>query len=279
MNYCAHNKNIDVSEHYTCFEIDELQEIAKTFNDFIKKNNLCNKVECAVKRPITSINTLTKKELWDEIYYRLLPLCKYEYCWVDLSFIKQIPDSNLRKKIRYFTFKPKLNKHKLNWLYTSDIDYVLQQFEKKYKNIFSFQKTQTSDFYKLNSSSLDKDILLSKDIVAWVVNFDDSSSPGSHWVSVLIDNKSKTIEYFDSNGNNYLINKNLTGLVYKLKQKLKDYTIKYNNVRLQKKSTGECGMFVIYFIIRRILGDSFEKVTNSDITDSQMTQLRTVLFR
>jgi hypothetical protein len=279
MNYCAHNKNIDVSSHFSCFEMEELVEIANAFNDFIAQNNLCNKVECAIKRPIMNTTYLTKKELWNEIYYRLLPICKYEYCWVDLSFIKQIPNSALRKKIRYFTFKPKLSKHNLNWLYTSDIDYVLQQFEKKYHDTFSFQKTHPSDFYKLNSKTLSKDTLLSKKLVGWVINFDDNTKPGSHWVSLLVDNDAKTIEYFDSNGHNYLINKNITGLVHKIKQKLKDYTIKFNNVRLQSSSSGECGMFATYFIIRRILGDNFEKVIRSDISDSQMKQLRTVLFR
>jgi hypothetical protein len=138
MSYCAPNVNID--DHYTCFEYNELCEIAKSFNKFIEKhcnkggnvnNSICNfnTVPIDIKENIEDVKN-KKRELWNAIYDRLKDVCKYEYCWVDYEFIKTIPDKDLREKIKMFTFKPKMSMHIDNWLSTRDINNVLVQYEK-----------------------------------------------------------------------------------------------------------------------------------------------------
>ena len=74
MDTCS--PNINISQHYTCFNYNELQTIAKAFNDYITKRTICKKSQCAIKKPIDSIKK-TRKQLWYSIYNRLKPICKY----------------------------------------------------------------------------------------------------------------------------------------------------------------------------------------------------------
>jgi len=136
MDYCSPNINTD--DHFTCFTINELLSISQAINNYNKST-------------ILDLNkNYTKKELWQQIYNNLNNVCKYEYCWIDLKFIDSIQDKDLRRKIKYFTFKPKMTLKKYSWLSTNDIDYVLQQYEKVDKN-FKFIGALPNDFYKVIS--------------------------------------------------------------------------------------------------------------------------------
>ena len=137
MSYCS--PNILVKDNYTCFEMDELREIANAFNEYIEKYNKCptttekRRVTCNLKRQIDIVNK-TKKQLWYSIYKRLKYICPSEYCWIDLDFIQNIPDTNLREKLQFFTFKPKITRTQNSWLSTQDINNVLQQYQEAGKN-------------------------------------------------------------------------------------------------------------------------------------------------
>ena len=113
--------------------LNELKEIANAFNIYIKHNKTCKKSNCP-NLNIIRLENKSKSQLWKYIYNRLEPICKYESCWIDLDFIKQIDDLNLREKIKYFTFKPKMNKNFNQWLNTKDINAVLQQYQEVYKS-------------------------------------------------------------------------------------------------------------------------------------------------
>ena len=39
MSYCS--PNVNIKDHYTCFEYDELKEIALAFNIYIQTNKVC----------------------------------------------------------------------------------------------------------------------------------------------------------------------------------------------------------------------------------------------
>lgn len=278
MSYCS--PNINITNHYTCFEHDELKEIALALNIYIQKNKLClldksTSKTCSTK--IINIGKKTKKQLWYSIYNRLKIICPYEYCWVDLEFINNIKDHYLRDKIRDFTFKPKGPKTTNSWLWTEDINRVLQQYGSI--DTFKFLGALPSDFYKL--TKIDWTNICNYNKFSIVFNLDNHKQSGSHWVAFLIDNKTKTIEYYDSIGN--LPNKNINTFIKRvhnfLHKKCKTkYEILYNRTK-QQYENNECGMFAIHFIITRLLGKSFHDISNMKITDKDMNRFRKIVFR
>ena len=183
--FCAPNV-VNVEDHYTCFTFDELKQIALAFNIHIQKHKICDKSNnVCVPRKLIGIRNKTKKQLWTSIYKRLEKICPYESCWIDLDFIKSVDDEILRDKIRYFTFKPKMSKHINAWLSTSDINNVLQQYQ-ELDHSFKFLGALPSDFYKV--IKVDYSQIKNYKKIGVVLNLDDHTQKGSHWVSFLIDN-------------------------------------------------------------------------------------------
>lgn len=292
MESCAPNVNTyDSNNTYTCFNYSELVSIAKAYNSYIFKNQKCpknilnkKKIDqnyCVINKPI-DIDNKNKKDLWDSIYKRLQPMCKNEYCWLDLDLISKIDNTVLKEKILYFTFKPKMTKKINSWLSTEDINNVLKQYEytykKKYPNNFKFLGALPSDFYKITNVNYSDIFNYQK--IGLVLNLDDHTKNGSHWVAIFIDNTLKTIEYYDSAGN--LPNKNIKYFINTLYSFLKKngniYKIKYNTIQHQLKNT-ECGVYSIHFLIKRLVGVTFERICNSNIPDEQMTIFRSYIFR
>lgn len=278
MNYCAPNvANIDISSHYTCFELEELKEIALAFNIYIHTNNICsdkNRKICVPKKLI-DIKNKNKKELWQSIYDRLDKICKYEYCWIDLEFVKSIPNKHLRQKIKEFTFKPKMTMKQYSWLSTNDINSVLKQYEKIDPSFYYFGALPC-DFYNITSFDYSKIIECNKyKLIGIVFNLDTHDKSGSHWVSMVIDNKIKQIEYFDSVGNkpNKYIKKFINNIM-----KDNSFILKINNI-IHQRENSECGIYSIYFIIQRLFGKSFDDITTNIIRDKSMNRFRKYIFR
>jgi hypothetical protein len=276
MEVCS--PNIDIKTHYTCFSLDELTEIAKAFNLFIKKNKVCSNEnnKCIVRKYIDYENK-NRKQLWWSIYTRLKPICKYEYCWVDLEFIKAIPDKNLREKIRLFTFKPKMTKTQYSWLSTMDINQVMQQYQEYDKN-FKFLGALPSDFYKVKE--FDYNQLLDYKKIGVIFNLDNHDEKGSHWVAFFLDYNSKTLEYFDSTGDppNENIKEFIKNVHLFFKKNDIVYTYKQNKLVHQKENT-ECGVFSIYYIIQRLRNKTFQYITKNIVNDKKMNGFRDVIFR
>jgi hypothetical protein len=283
-NHCSPNitNDINLKTHYTCFTLDELVEISKAFNQFIKKNKLCSKngddetIVCIPRKYIDYENK-NRKQLWWSIYVRLRPICKYEYCWIDLDFVKKISDKNLREKIKYFTFKPKMTKTPYTWLSTNNINQVMQQYQEYDKN-FKFLGALPSNFYKI--SDFDYNEILDYKKFGIIFNLDNHDQKGSHWVSFLIDNQLKTIEYFDSVADPP--NKNIKTFIKNVYLFLKKNDLHYRykqNKNVHQKENTECGVFSIYYIIQRLSNNTFENITKNIINDDDMNKFRNVIFR
>lgn len=117
-----------------------------------------------------------------------------------------------------------------------------------------------------------------------VMNTEPKSSAGKHWVSLLIDFKHRTIEYFDpyglppERGNRVFLEK-LEKENDKLPQK-KAFQFKINMVQQQrftiKLPDGHlgldnlCGIYSMIFIRRRVDGDNFIKATGYRITPNNL---------
>jgi hypothetical protein len=260
----------------TCFTKTSLLKIAKAWN----KENPNNKV----KTMDASINVL-----WKRISKKLKEKCNHEWCWAQQQFIKDIKDKEISN-----TFKPrkpkKWNTNKTEWLSTVDIENVVKQYEKKYKNFrfigavpidfdstYGFGHCIVNELCKIN---LEKLILNKIFQVGIVFNLDKHDQDGSHWVGMFIDLKKNGIYYFDSYGEpepkevKELANRLLTqgkkigknNMVYKV-----------NNIRHQYKNS-ECGIYCINFIVEMLKGTEYDEFIKEKINDVDMNKKRDFYF-
>lgn len=81
-----------------------------------------------------------------------------------------------------------------------------------------------------------------------ILNLDYSYEPGTHWVGLY---KSVILEYFDSYGKAPPTNLNIRE------------PILYNKKVIQDPVSISCGKFAVYFVRKRIEGESFYNIQNS----------------
>lgn len=266
--------SVYVGDHYSCFELAELQAIAKAFNRYIEKNALCSTPDKCVPRTQIDITGKNRLELWKSIYNRLNKICRYEYCWIDQAFINLIDDKELRERIRYFTFKPKSTRVPNGWLSTKDIDDVMRQYQ-QFDPTFFFLGALPCDFYTQTRVKYE-DIRKYKR-VGIVFNLDRHNQRGSHWTALLIDNVSNTIEYFDSAAGSP--NRYIKTFIKNVESKTQRRYQYVENKIVHQRENGECGVYAIYFLIRRLLGKSFNEISANVIPDKSMNRFRQYIFR
>ncbi len=91
---------------------------------------------------------------------------------------------------------------------------------------------------------------------ALIVNTDESTKPGEHWISLFL-TKSNKAEYFDSFGF-YPLHKE----IYKFLEINRIKTLVYNTEQLQDYSSKTCGAYCVLFVKFRCLNLSFCDVIN-----------------
>jgi len=296
MSSSACAPNINLESHFTCFTKDELISIIKAFNNYIINKNVCKDNTCIKRLSLITIpqnenqdSDLIKKRLWGKIYNRLKPICKYEDCWVNLDFINKIDDPQLRKKLKYFTFKPKFYANRDEWLNTTDIDAVMKQYQKKYPD-FYFIGAKPCDFYKHTKLNYEKWCSYKK--LGIIFNLDKTGEPGSHWTSLFIDctrQGQPKLYYFDSTGKPP--NKEIHDFILLIArvQIKKNPAIKnererttevevYINNKVHQKGNSECGVYSIYFLIKKLKAPSNEPINNIHILDKDMKFFRKYIF-
>lgn len=276
----------------SCFEYDSLVKIAKAYN---------NKYKDKIK-----IST-DKKYLVKEIDNRLKRKCDDQVCWLKQNFTREILDDSLKN-----TFRPDGPTKKNAWLSTSDIDNVLEQYHEKYSD-FMYLGTVPSDFERipiLNFRNMDFDEILNsgKSRLGMVINLDEHTEGGSHWVSLYIDLKKNLVYFFDSFGKKPIPNikkfiNRVAKYMYKkvydvnmpmkyvdialkkydrlskpVQNALKKIDLRYNKIQHQKANS-ECGVYSINFILRMLKGDSFDEIVNNPVRDLEMEGCREKYFR
>lgn len=100
---------------------------------------------------------------------------------------------------------------------------------------------------------------------------------GAHWVAVLIWPSRKTVEYFDPQGSppTSTVQACWLSALHALHLKPEELTGTYSDVKHQQSST-ECGMYVIWYIIWRVVQGL--PVSEVRVPDSEMQRLRQVYF-
>jgi hypothetical protein len=288
---CAPSK---IFKDGSCFELNDLKIIASSYNNRIKTSN---------KITITD----DKKDLVNQIEKKLKNVCDDQVCWLRQDFVKQIESDQIIKN----TFKPIGPKGKYEWLSTTHINEVVEQYMENNKD-FIFLGAVPIDFDDLpilGMSDLDFNELHGggKSKLGVIFNLDEHYKNGSHWVALYSDLDKNQVYFFDSYGKKpekrirkfvsrivkYMYNKKynkdlpIKSILSDLKggnikksvfKELKKFDVDYNKVRHQYKNT-ECGVYSINFILRLLDGQTFKNISLNKTYDDKMNQNRNEYFR
>jgi hypothetical protein len=167
----------------SCFSLETLKSIAENYN----------------KRNVSKINVNQPKEvLVNELEKKLADKCDDQTCWLRLDVVKELNNEDIIKN----TFRPKGPSKKYEWLSTTHINEVIDQYHSLHKD-FIFLGAVPSDFEDLpvlgisnmNFHDLEKS---GKSKIGMVINLDEHWKDGSHWVALFSDLKKNQIYFFDS---------------------------------------------------------------------------------
>ena len=276
----------------SCFSLKSLKKIAENYN---------------LKNPNNKINiTDNKVELVKNLEQKLNNKCNEQTCWLRMDFVKALDDEEILKN----TFRPEGPANKYDWLSTTDIDKVVEQYQQKHKD-FLFLGAVPADFEDLpilGVKDLDFDELKknNKNKIGMVINLDEHNKSGSHWVALYTDLNKGQIYYFDSFAkkpskrtrkfinkilkylykNKYNKDIKINDIIQPLKNKttskivndVQKFDIKYNTIQHQFNNS-ECGVYSINFVVRLVGGETFEDVTKNITKDEKMNECRGVYFR
>jgi len=274
----------------SCIPKDVLIQMANKWNEKNKTNKI--------------IISQDKKKLVKQFENKLSNKCNNHSCWFGLEFVKQLENYSLLKDNM---FLPKGPSGKYEWLSTSDIDNVINQYQEIHKDFLflgavpydfdnlKFLGIHNLDFNKLESSGTHK--------IGMVINLDEHYKSGSHWVGLYTDLNKNQIYFFDSVGKKprkrikIFINR-ITKYLYRkkynkeldinniiqhgsassdLNKLLNHFDIRYNHIQHQFKDS-ECGVYSINFITRLVSGESFDNIINNVIKDDKMNSFRKNYF-
>jgi len=286
-NKCAPSKKyVDGS----CIPKDVLIKMAKKWNEINKHHKITISQD--------------KKYLVKQFEEKLSNKCTNQSCWFGLEFVKQLENySYLKDDI----FLPEGPKGKYEWLSTSDIDNVINQYQTVHKDFlflgavpYDFDNLKFLGIHNLDFDELEKS---GKHKIGMVINLDEHYKSGSHWVGLYTDLDKNQIYFFDSVGikprkrikkfvnriTKYLYlkkyNKELdinhivqhgsaSKYIYTL---LNHFDIRYNHIQHQFKDS-ECGVYSIHFITRLVSGESFDSIIHNVIKDDVMNSFRKNYF-
>lgn len=269
----------------SCFSIESLKMIATEYNKLNTKH-------------LININN-NKKNMVKQITKAFSKSCSSQICWLRTDIIKKIKDDDIHNN----TFRPSGPSTGYDWLSTTNINNVMNQYENTY-NDFVFLGALPNDFQELpmlGLSNIDFDDFVSegKTKIGLVINLDTHDKSGSHWVALYTDLNKNQIYYFDSLGDkpghrikkfnnqilNYMYKKkynkklNINKLLKNIKNdSLDEFDIKYNNIQHQKKDS-ECGVYSMNCILRLLKGESFDSISKNITPDEKVNECRDVYFR
>jgi hypothetical protein len=234
------------SKYYTCYSDTDLYKLRDMWN---------------ARHPDRPIKTKNTKKIWDQLKEYYATICNKESCWV-----RQMTKNTKLEKELLDAFAPESpkqwKKNPNEWLSSLDILQVMNQYEKKYK-CFDFLGPSPIDYdaHKLYGECVWEELChfdLAQQIkkghtkIGVVFNLDPHYKGGSHWVSLFINVKNKTIFFFDSAGEPIpkQIEKFVNTVIEQGKQLPEPIYFKFDQnypVEHQYGNT-ECGIYSIFFV-------------------------------
>jgi len=242
LNCSPENKNKD----YTCYSDTDLYKLQDVWN---------------ARHPDRTIKTKNTRKIWEHLKQYYATICNKESCWV-----RQMTKNTKLEKDLLDAFAPESpkewKKNPNEWLSSLDILQVMNQYEKKYK-CFDFLGPSPIDYdsHKLYDEcvweelchfDLKKQIKKGHTKIGVIFNLDPHYKGGSHWVSLFINIKNKTIFFFDSAGEPVpaQIEKFANTVIEQGKQLPEPIDFKFDQnypVEHQYGNT-ECGIYSIFFV-------------------------------
>lgn len=98
----------------------------------------------------------------------------------------------------------------------------------------------------------------------YIVNFDPSNEPGSHWIAIIL-NKNRPSEYFDSYG--FPPPKHLPF------EEFMQGNFIFNTVELQSPLTTVCGQYCMHFLMQRARGYNMRDIVSDFSHDKAVNDL------
>jgi hypothetical protein len=222
---------------------------------------------CFIEKELNVIANVFKFDPKKDVYKQLQDC---DNCDLNDKFtLKQLKDV-LGYSIHKHIFKPSIHKNRFEWLSTSDIDIIMDQymnFDNSFKYLGTFPSDILSVGYKLPKVKYYKKLAL-------VLNLDPHNLSGSHWVSVYIDILECKVEYFDSLGDKPT--RNIKKVLGYLCKEL-DCDLSINSQQFQIEDS-ECGIYSLYYIISRLLGIKSSNIIKNVIRDTKMNKYRDILY-
>lgn len=293
---CAPSQNM---ENNSCISTRGLKELIKEYNE----NNEEDK-------QIFLINN-TREEMIEKLTEKLKNKCNNnQKCWMTQKFVKNMKNKEIKKELYHSTFRPSGPRYKEGskngeWLSTSHINNILQQYEEKYKD-FKFLGAHPVDFETLPNNyysfipnyfievnspllmvrtqtiidNLDLFKEAGKTKLGLVINTDNHNGSGEHWIGLFFDIKKCKIYFNDSVGDEppKEVKKFINRLIKYMKKIKRDIEYCYNDIQAQYGNS-ECGVYSCNFIIEMLINKfSFNEICQLKIPDKAMLKLRNKLF-
>lgn len=245
---CSHNRQ-NADNTLTCYTNPELKKIAKSAG--INPN-------IGEKALVKKITEVKKTECG-----------KDQACWA-----KSNPE------LVQVAFKPVVPDGKFTWLNTTNIQHVMEQFEKKH-NDFKYLGTVAINFkdYHPVFKNLNLSKYYSKNLkkLGIVFNTDKNYQRGQHWISMFVDLDKEQINFFDSYGNERPVPTEIDELAATLTKQGKTHglNLKYSqNKSVFQRKNSECGVYCLYFLKTSLDGVSFDDFTKRIVSDDEVNQYR-----
>lgn len=252
---CHPNAKIHVQS--SCYTPQILEQIRLGYNEKHASN------------PISPQDNPSK--LWKILNEKIVH-CPAEDCWLN-----ELNDEKLRKRIDRYIFAPdqpyEWKRNPNEWLSNFDILNVLEQYEETYGNFdfigptpIDFDSKHTNSAQKcvwneLCAFSLKEKLQKGKKKIGVIFNTDPHTKSGAHWISMFVDVPNRLIYFFDSAGDAPPPEVDI--LVKRIMEQGEKMNIhfkyKYNSPHQHQKSTTECGMYSLFFMITMLTGKK-EKV-------------------
>lgn len=234
--------------NHTCFSKVDLEQMRRVWN---------------VRHPDNKIVSHSPSVIWGHLKSYYATVCNKESCWV-----RQMMQSKEQQRELLDAFAPESpkdwEKNPNEWLSSMDILRVMNQYEKKYK-CFDFMGPSPIDYdhRQVNGEPVWKELCffdLKTHIqkghfkIGIIFNLDKHTGSGTHWVSMFINVKKKTIFYFDSTGD--AIPPQLMKFVRTVTEQGNRLGIAFsfdqNHPVEHQYSNTECGMYSLFFIIHMV---------------------------
>jgi hypothetical protein len=250
---CSPKTKIE-QKSFTCFTDNQLHTMRDIWN---------------ARHQDQTINTNDSKEIWDSLKQYYARICNKESCWIKQIAKGTSMEKELEKNL-LDSFAPESpeewKKNPNEWLSSIDILQVMNQYEKKYK-CFDFLGPSPIDYdtHKLYGKcvweelchfDLAKHLQQQHNKIGVIFNLDPHYKGGSHWVSLFINIKNKTIFFFDSTGEQIpnQIKKFVDTVIEQGKQLPTPINFMFDQnypIEHQYGNT-ECGIYSIFFIIHML---------------------------